>query len=53
MDRERQTEQNHLDACLDIIRENLRLYEEKERAYKAEITDLTQNVRQGVVRQIR
>ena len=47
MDRERQTEQNHLDACLDIIRENLRLYEEKERAYKAEITDLTQNVRQG------
>lgn len=47
MDRERIAEQKHLDECLDIIRENIHFYEEKERAYQKEVTDLTQNVRKG------
>lgn len=47
MDRETHIEQQHLNECLDIIRENIQLYEAKERAYKEEITDLTQNVRKG------
>lgn len=47
MDSEKKLEQTHLNECLDIIRDNIRLYEEKERAYKKEITELTQEVRHG------
>lgn len=47
MDKERIAEQKHLDECLGIIRENIHFYEEKERAYQKEVTDLTQNVRKG------
>lgn len=47
MDNERIIEQKHLNECLSIIRQNIQLYEEKERAYKEEITELTQNVRKG------
>lgn len=47
MDRERLEEQKHLDECLAIIRKNLDVYEQKERAYKKEVTVLTQNVKKG------
>ena len=47
MDKEKQKEQLHLDECLKIIRENMKLYKAKERDYKEEIKILTQNVKKG------
>lgn len=47
MDQERKMEEEHLQSSLDIIRENIRMYEEKEKAYKHEVTVMFQNVRKG------
>lgn len=47
MENERKLEEEHLEECLRVIRENIRFFEEKESAYKKEITELTQNVRKG------
>lgn len=47
MDRERENEQKHLNACLEIIRENIHMYEEKEQAYRQEVTALFQSVKKG------
>lgn len=47
MDQEFLQEQRHLESCLEIIRENINLYEEKEQQYRKEITELFQAVRQG------
>ncbi|MBS6195547.1 MAG: ATP-binding domain-containing protein [Clostridiales bacterium] len=46
-DSERHSEEQHLQSCLEIIRENIRRYEEKEADYKREVTELFQAVRKG------
>lgn len=46
-DSEFRREERHLEACLEIIRDNIRLYEEKERAYRSEVTQLFQAVKKG------
>lgn len=40
-------EKQHLKSCLEIIQENIRLYEEKETRYKKEVTQLFQAVKKG------
>lgn len=40
-------EEAHLHACLDIVRDNIRMYEQKEREYSREVTSLFQAVRKG------
>lgn len=40
-------EERHLEACRELIRDNIRLYEEKERAYRSEVTQLFQAVKKG------
>lgn len=47
MDREKLAEQKHLEECLNIIQDNIRMYEEKEHTYKKEVTSLFQNVKKG------
>lgn len=47
MDQERLLEEQHLENCKSIIRENIRQYEQQEQAYKKEITELFQEVRHG------
>ena len=44
-DRERLHEEQHLKDCLDIIRENIRGYEEKISGYRKEVTELYQAVK--------
>lgn len=44
---EQQQEVMHLEQCLSIIRENIKGYEEKEEAYRKEVTELFTAVRQG------
>lgn len=44
---EMQLEKRHLKACREIIRENIRLYEEKERHQRKEVTQLYQAVKKG------
>ena len=46
-DRERLHEEQHLKDCLDIIRENIRGYEEKISGYRKEVTELYQAVKKG------
>ena len=45
--REQQQEKTHLAQCLEIIQENIRLYEDKESRYKKEVTELFQAVKKG------
>ncbi len=45
--REQQQEKAHLAQCLEIIQENIRLYEDKESRYKKEVTELFQAVKKG------
>ena len=40
-------EEQHLQSCLDIIKDNIRMYEEKERNYRKEVTQLFQAVKKG------
>lgn len=47
MDREFLQEEMHLEKCLDVIRKNILQYEEKEKKYRKEITELFQAVRKG------
>ena len=47
MNQEQKEELLHLETCLSLIRENIRLYESKEKAYKKEITSLFQAVKKG------
>lgn len=47
MDQEFILEQKHLAQCLDAIQNNIIYYEEKEQAYRNEITELFQTVRKG------
>lgn len=47
MDQEFILEQKHLVQCLDAIQNNIIYYEEKEQAYRNEITELFQTVRKG------
>lgn len=47
MEQEFLLEQNHLEQCLDVIRNNITYYEEKEKTYRKEITELFQAVRKG------
>ena len=44
---ERQREETHLQECLEIIRENIERYEEKEKLYRREVTELFQAVKKG------
>lgn len=46
-DSEMAQEVAHLAGCLDIVRENIRMYEQKEHDYQKEVTQLFQDVRQG------
>lgn len=46
---ERQREETHLQECLEIIRENIERYEEKEKLYRREVTELFQAVKKGKV----
>ncbi len=46
-DREMCLEQEHLKTCLEIIRENIRAYQQKISSYKKEVTELYQAVRKG------
>ena len=45
--REQEQEKAHLAQCLEIIQENIRLYEDKESRYKKEVTELFQAVKKG------
>ena len=45
--KEQKQENMHLEQCLKIIQENIHLYEEKERRYKKEVTELFQAVKKG------
>lgn len=45
--REQQQEKAHLAQCLEIIQENIRLYEDRESRYKKEVTELFQAVKKG------
>lgn len=47
MDTEKLEEEKHLKDCLAIVWENIREYEEKEQAYKREVTELFQSVKKG------
>lgn len=44
---ERLLEEQHLKSCLEVIRENIRMYTEKESSYKREVTQLFQAVKKG------
>lgn len=44
---EQERENKHLVQCLEIIRNNIHLYEEKEERYKKEVTELFQAVKKG------
>lgn len=46
-DKDQLLEEQHLQSCLDIIRENIRVYEEKEKIYRKEVTELFQAVKKG------
>lgn len=46
-DKEQLLEEQHLRSCLDIIRENIHMYEEKEKTYRKEVTELFQAVKKG------
>lgn len=45
--REQREEERHLKQCLSVIRENVKTYEKKEKAYKKEVTALFQAVKKG------
>lgn len=47
MDTEKLEEEKHLKDCLAIVWENIREYEEKEQAYKREVTELFQSVKKA------
>ncbi len=47
MDHEQLLEEQHLEQCKAIIRENIHQYEQQEQVYKKEITELFQAVRHG------
>lgn len=47
--REQEQEKAHLAQCLEIIQENIRLYEDKESRYKKEVTELFQAVKKEKV----
>lgn len=40
-------EEQHLQSCLEVVRENIRIYREKESAYRKEVTQLFQAVKKG------
>lgn len=40
-------EKQHLLACLNVIRENIQMYEKKENSYRKEVTELFQAVKKG------
>ena len=42
-----QREADHLKNCLAIVRNNIDIYEQKERNYQNEVTQLFQSVRKG------
>lgn len=42
---EQEQENKHLVQCLEIIQNNIHLYEEKEKRYKKEVTELFQAVK--------
>ncbi|MCI8639248.1 MAG: ATP-binding domain-containing protein [Coprococcus sp.] len=44
---ERLLEEQHLLSCLEVVRENIRVYTERESAYKKEVTQLFQAVKKG------
>lgn len=44
---EQEQENKHLVQCLEIIRNNIHLYEEKEKRYQKEVTELFQAVKKG------
>lgn len=44
---EQLSEEKHLKWCLEIIKENIQMYEEKEARYKKEVTELFQAVKKG------
>lgn len=44
---EQLTEQKHLDSCLQVIKENIQSFEEKEKSYKKEVKELFQSVKKG------
>lgn len=46
-DQEQLYEEQHLCSCLEIIRENVKRYEEKEKIYRKEVTELFQAVKKG------
>lgn len=47
MKQDYQSELLHLESCLSLIQENIRLYEEREKASRKEVTALFQAVRKG------
>ncbi len=47
MNQEQLLEEQHLEECKSIIRENIRQYEKQAETYKKEITELFQEVRRG------
>lgn len=47
MNQDHKEELLHLENCLSLIQENIRLYEAKEEAYKKEVTALFQAVKKG------
>ena len=47
MNQDYQEELLHLESCLSLIQENIRLYEAREQASRKEVTALFQAVRKG------
>ncbi len=47
LDTEMAAEKRHLSECLNVVRDNIRIYEQKEHDYQQEVTSLFQNVRKG------
>lgn len=45
--KERLLEERHLASCLEVIRDNIRMYTEKENVYRKEVTQLFQAVKKG------